>query len=158
MSEPHLAYLNLGSNIQPEANLPKAVELLSKVGEILKISRVWESEAIGADGQNYLNACLSFRCTAALIELKEKIIDPIESALGRVRGEDKFAPRTIDIDIILFDDEPLDYNNWTLPFIVIPLADIYPDFKVPENGELITETATRLRKKFWMEARQGIFG
>ena len=156
MSKPHLAYLNLGSNIQPEASLPKAVELLSKFGEIKKLSSVWESEAIGTEGPNYLNVCLLFRCAHSLAELKEKVVHQTESALGRVRTVDKFAARTLDVDIILFDGKSLNDENWSLPFIVIPLAEIFPEFVLPSSGESIKETATRLRQRVWIETRQGV--
>jgi 2-amino-4-hydroxy-6-hydroxymethyldihydropteridine diphosphokinase len=153
----HQAYLNLGSNIEPEANLTKAVELLSRSGTIKKISSAWESKAIGAEGPNYLNVCLLFECETPLGELKERVIASIESALGRVRGANKFAARTMDIDIVLFDDLALDEKNWELPYVVIPLAEIFPDFNNPVRGETIKETATRLRQTTRMEARRGVF-
>ena len=156
MSELHLAYLNLGSNIQPEVNLPKAVELLSTFGEIQKISKVWESEAVGADGPNYLNVCLLFQSNFTYAELKDKVIYLIETRLGRKRSEDKFAPRTIDIDIVLFDDKPINNDHWTLPFIIVPLADIYPEFIILPGEESVSAMATRLRHKVWMETRHGV--
>jgi 2-amino-4-hydroxy-6-hydroxymethyldihydropteridine diphosphokinase len=152
----HQAYLNLGSNIEPEANLTKAVEMLSRSGTIKKISSVWESKAVGAEGPNYLNVCLLFECESTRSELKERVIASIESALGRVRGENKFASRTMDIDIVLFDDSAMDERNWELPYIVIPLAEIYPDFNNPLRGESIKDTATRLRQTTRMEARRGV--
>ena len=56
----HQVYLSLGSNIQPEVNLPRAVELLQEYGKFIKVSRAWESEAVGSDGPNFLNACVLF--------------------------------------------------------------------------------------------------
>src|SRR5215208_650628 len=58
MSKYHQAYLSLGSNIHPETNLVRAIELLQNYGRIEKISNVWESESVGAEGPNYLNACV----------------------------------------------------------------------------------------------------
>jgi 2-amino-4-hydroxy-6-hydroxymethyldihydropteridine diphosphokinase len=147
----HQIYLSLGSNIQPETNLPQAIQLLHGYGDILKISNAWESKAVGSDGPNYLNACVLFTTPLFLVELKEKVIHPIEAKLGRERSEDKYAPRTIDIDIILFDDQSCNDKFWTLAFVVIPLAEIYPKFQNPLTQESIAETATRLRQKIWME-------
>ncbi|NUQ86346.1 MAG: 2-amino-4-hydroxy-6-hydroxymethyldihydropteridine diphosphokinase, partial [Anaerolineales bacterium] len=96
MSETHLAYLNLGSNIQPEINLLRAVELLHEYGGVLKVSSAWESRSVGAEGPNYLNACVLFKSELLQVELKETIIRPIEARLGRRRSENKFSPRTID--------------------------------------------------------------
>lgn len=158
MNESHLAYLNLGSNIQPETNLPKAVKLLSKYGEILQVSKVWESAPVGTEGSNYLNACLLFKSTFNRIELKTIVIHPIESQLGRKRSRDKFAPRPMDIDIVLFDNISTSDAFWDLAYVVVPLADIYPDCKNPLTRETVYETATRLRQGVWLEMRQGIIG
>lgn len=153
MNESHLAYLNLGSNIQPEVNLVRAVEMLHEYGEVLKVSNAWESESVGAEGPNYLNACVLFRTEFMQVELKERVIRPIEARLGRVRNENKYAPRTIDIDIVLFDGEPYNNRFWRFAFVIVPLAEIHPDYQNPINQENIVETATRLRSQVWMEAR-----
>jgi len=158
MSEIHLAYLNLGSNIQPETNLRKAVELLKAFGEVIQHSQVWESEPVGTTGNNYLNICIQFRTHLDAMALKERVIHPIEAQLGRKRGPDKFVPRSMDIDIILFDDQPISNECWKLAFVVIPLADIYPSFIIPTTGESVLGTATRLRQEVWLETRQGIIG
>ena len=150
----HLAYLNLGSNIEPEVNLPRAVELLSKTGEILKASQVWESEPVGTRGANYLNACLLFKSVHSLVQLKEQVVLPIEAQLGRIRTEDKYAPRPMDIDIILCDDTPVNERVWSLAFVVVPLADIYPEYVIASSKETVLETATRLRREVWLETRQ----
>lgn len=149
----HQAYLSLGSNIQPEANLPKAIDLLYERGELLKISSAWESAAVGSNGPNYLNACVLFSTPLLYAELKDQVAHPIEAELGRKRSEDKYAPRTIDIDIILFDDESCNDKFWNQAFVVIPLAEIYPEFRNPLTRERITETATRLRQTIWLETR-----
>jgi len=156
MNELHLTYLNLGSNIQPETNLVKAVELLNAFGEVIQHSQVWESEPVGTTGNNYLNICIRFRTHFDAMALKERVIHPIEAQLGRKRGPDKFAPRSMDIDIILFDDQPINNECWKLAFVVIPLADIYPNYLIPTTGESVLETATRLRREVWLETRQGI--
>lgn len=158
MSKFHLAYLSLGSNIKPEANLREAVRLLSNYGEVLKASSVWESEPVGTTGPNYLNACVLFKSVFKQDELKEKVTYSIETQLGRIRSADKFAPRTIDIDILIFDKESTG-NNWlALAYVIVPLAEIYPDFQNPLTKEKITETATRLRQDVWMETRKVVLG
>lgn len=153
MSESHFAYLNLGSNIQPETNLVRAVELLREYGRVLKVSSAWESRSVGAEGPNYLNACVLFQTAFRQVELKEKVIRPIEAQLGRQRSENKFAPRTIDIDIVLFDDQPYNDKFWRYAFVIVPLAEIYPAYQNPLLRENIVQTATRLRSQVWMEAR-----
>jgi len=149
----HRAYLNLGSNIQPEINLVKAVQLLQNYGEIHGVSNAWESKAIGMDGPNYLNACLLFISPIIQSELKETVIRPIEAQLGRQRSENKYTPRTIDIDIILFDEKPYNYKFWNYAFVIIPLAEIYPDYQNPIVDESVSQTAKRIHEEVWIEMR-----
>ena len=156
MDKSHVAYLSLGSNIQPEENLVRAVKLLQQYGEIEAISNAWESKSVGAEGPNYLNACISFVCPLSPSGLKEQVISPIEQALGRIRTGNKFAPRTMDIDIVIFDNVSCDDKYWVQAFVVIPLAEIFPTFTNPLTQEPIHETAVRLRREIWMETRQGI--
>ena len=151
-----MAYLNLGSNIRPEIHLVRAVELLQEYGEILKVSSAWESRSVGSQGPNYLNACVLFRTGVMQVELKNRIIRPIEFRLGRVRHKDKYAPRTIDIDIALFDGKPCNDKFWRFAFVIVPLAEIHPDYHNPFTGETIAKTATRLRSETWMQARPGV--
>lgn len=152
----HRAYLSLGSNIEPEINLVRSIELLKKHGRLEKVSSAWESESVGAEGPNYLNACVLLVTSLAQVELKEKALLPIETELGRRRSADKFAPRTIDIDILIFNGESVDNKYWEQAFVVIPLAEIYPEYQNPLTGESIAQTATRLHQQFWMERRSGI--
>lgn len=156
MSESHLAYLSLGSNIEPAINLVKAIQLLREHGKIEKISSAWESRSVGATGPNYLNACVLLVTSFDQKALKPDILLPIEAELGRKRSENKFAPRTMDIDIVLFDNRSCDNKYWVQAFVVIPLAEIYPDFQNPLTQEPIIETARRLRKEFWIEARRDV--
>ena len=152
----HLAYLNLGSNIQPQVNLVRAIQLLQEFGKVEKVSSAWESKSVGAEGPNYLNACVLFSTSFSRTELKEHVTYPIESKLGRKRSENKFAPRTMDIDIVLFDGTSCDDKYWEQAFVVIPLAEVYPDYQNPLTKESVLETATRLRREVWMEARREV--
>jgi 2-amino-4-hydroxy-6-hydroxymethyldihydropteridine diphosphokinase len=157
MSESHLAYLSLGSNIQPERHLVRAIELLKNYGRLEKISSAWESESVGAEGPNYLNACVLLDTPLGQAELKAKGLLPIETELGRRRSADKFAPRTIDIDIVIFDGQSCGDKYWEQAFVVVPLAEIHPAYQNPQTKESITKTATRLRQQVWMEPRPQVF-
>jgi 2-amino-4-hydroxy-6-hydroxymethyldihydropteridine diphosphokinase len=153
MNESHLTYFCLGSNIQPETNLVRAIQYLQELGPVEKISNAWESKSVGAEGPNYLNACIAFTTPLALQELKDQVALPIELRLGRKRTGNKFAPRTMDIDIILFDDRSCDDKSWDKAFVVVPLAEIYPDYQNPIRNEPIQKTAARFRREVWMEVR-----
>src|SRR5689334_4446233 len=129
MNKLQRAYLNLGSNIQPELNLPKAVSLLKEYGEIKTVSHVWESKSVGYDGPNFLNACVLFLTDSQPENIKAEIIHPIEAQLGRVRGADKNMPRTMDIDAVLFDEKPImKPEYWDSAFVIVPLAELLPAF------------------------------
>ena len=156
MNDVHLAYLSLGSNIQPEINLVKAIQLLQQHGRVEKVSSAWESESVGAEGPNYLNACVLFLTPLNQIELKQQILLPIEVELGRRRTENRFAPRPMDIDIVVFDGVSCDDKYWDQAFVIIPLAEIAPDLKNAVRPESIVETAARLRSGCWLEARQDV--
>ncbi|HSL28454.1 MAG TPA: 2-amino-4-hydroxy-6-hydroxymethyldihydropteridine diphosphokinase [Anaerolineales bacterium] len=157
MNELHHAYLSLGSNIQPEYHLIHAVEQLQNYGTLKKLSSAWESESVGAEGPNYLNACVLLSTSMQAEELKQEVLLPLEAELGRQRSADRFAPRTMDIDIVIFDDRSCDPKYWEQAFVVVPLAEIYPKFPHPFLGEQIDETAARLCQKIWMEKRPEVF-
>ncbi|HSM72671.1 MAG TPA: 2-amino-4-hydroxy-6-hydroxymethyldihydropteridine diphosphokinase [Anaerolineales bacterium] len=152
-SDIHEVYLNLGSNIQPEANLVKAIQLLQEYGNVQKVSSAWESKSVGMDGPNYLNSCILLATDYEQASLKERVIRPIETQLGRKRSENKYTPRTIDIDTILFDEERCNQRLWEFVFIIVPLAEIYPLYQDPITNEFITQTAARLRSEVWIKRR-----
>jgi 7,8-dihydro-6-hydroxymethylpterin-pyrophosphokinase len=86
-------------------------------------------------------------------ELKTQALLPIETELGRRRSADKFAPRTIDLDIVIFDGQSCDDKYWEQAFVVVPLAEIDSGYQNPLTKEHISKTATRLRQQVWMETR-----
>ena len=156
MSNTHRYYLNIGSNIEPELNLSKTIGLLAKYGDVQAISNIWESRSVGANGPNFLNACVLFLTAHDLKALKEKIIRFIEASLGRRRGKDKNAPRTIDIDIIMADDKPLNLDRWNNPFVVIPLAELMPKLIHPTQHQMLTRVAARMKSQTWIIKRPDI--
>jgi len=139
----HRVCLLLGSNIEPEKNLPLAVNLLKKQLTILQTSSVWESKAVGSDGANILNAALLVSTSLEAEILKEQVLHPLEAQLGRVRTRDKNAPRTIDLDILLFDQQLLDLNLWQYAYRAVPIAEVLPDYQ-SETGEYLKDAALRL--------------
>ena len=158
MAEYHVAYLNLGSNIQAETNLPRALNRLLAYGEVQKVSNVWESKAVGATGPNFLNVCARFRSTFSKADLKEQVIHHVETELGRIRSANKYASRTIDIDIVIFDDEFINPDSWKLAYIVVPLAEVYPEYRNPKTGETVGDIAARLHQEVWLEMRPVVLG
>jgi len=140
----HLYCLGLGTNITPYQNLPKAIESLRTYVRVEKVSSIWQTPSIGVDGPDFLNAAALVRTRYPPEILKEKILCHIEEVLGRVRSENKFAPRTIDIDILVFNGQIIDDQIWHQPHLAIPVAELLPGLTNPQNGETIEEAASRL--------------
>ncbi len=137
-------YLSLGSNIAPEKNLPRALRLLAEQVRVLGVSRVWQTPPYGTRGAPFLNAAALIETSLPAERLKGEVLRPIEAALGRARGPDKFAPRPIDLDIILYSGRLLEPEMWQRPHLVIPLAELLPDCENPRTGEHLPEAARRL--------------
>ncbi|MBI3314042.1 MAG: 2-amino-4-hydroxy-6-hydroxymethyldihydropteridine diphosphokinase [Candidatus Omnitrophica bacterium] len=135
-------FLSLGSNIEPEKNIPRSLELLKKQLQVEKISSVYETEPVGPAGdKKFWNLALSIRSDDDRKTFGSNL-RKLEEALGRKRDPvNKFLPRTIDIDLL---PQP-DYQNQA--FIMIPLAEIAPRQKDPETGKTFEELAEVLRLK-----------
>jgi len=123
------AYLLLGSNIEPEKHIPQALVALNKspLLEVKKTSATWRTKAVGSEGDDFLNVAVMITTVCELHCVKEMILGEIESNLGRIRTEDKNAPRTIDLDIIVFNNELLDPHVFEFDHMTLPLADLLPD-------------------------------
>ncbi|MEW6028321.1 MAG: 2-amino-4-hydroxy-6-hydroxymethyldihydropteridine diphosphokinase [Chloroflexota bacterium] len=153
MSSLHHFYLCIGSNIQPEIHLPKAVELLRKRGRILAVSAAWESHAVGVEGPNFLNACVAMAAPCPFASAAKHIIRPVESALGRRRTSDKNAPRTIDLDVVLYDQRPSRLEYWAHAFMIVPLAELLPEYVHPILHKELAQAAEDMRKHTWIRPR-----
>jgi 2-amino-4-hydroxy-6-hydroxymethyldihydropteridine diphosphokinase len=140
----HEVCLLLGSNIQPEKNLPLAVSFLRQYLQFRRVSSVWETAAVGAGGPNFLNAALLATTSLDAQALKEQVLRPLETQLGRVRTADKFAPRPIDLDIILWDGLMMEPDLWALVHLAVPIAEILPGYRSVSLDETLEEAADRL--------------
>ncbi len=132
--EAHLAFLSIGSNIEPHLNIPWAIALLREHSPGLSLSGLYETEAFGSVGPNFINLAVRLPTRLAAAALKQDVLAPIETALGRVRQADKNAPRTIDLDITLFDGQVVDAELWVRFYVAAPLAVLLPGFNNPEWG------------------------
>lgn len=150
------AYLNLGSNIEPEKNIVQAIKLLREAGEVKAVSSVWESQSVGYDGANFLNMCILFLTNLQPDEFKEIIIRPIENELGRVRAGDKNAPRPIDIDVVLFNETPHHINTWKFAFVIVPLAELIPNFEHPFEKIWLAKFSEQIQNQVWIEKREDV--
>ena len=150
------AYLGLGSNIEPKKNLPEAIELLKQYGELAAVSSAWETEPVGSDGPNFLNAAALFLTPLTIHDLKNKILRGIEEKLGRQRNSDKNSPRTIDIDILVFNGQLVESELWNFAHLAVPLAEIYPTFAQEDTNLTLKEAARQLRETYFVHRTPGV--
>lgn len=136
-----IVYLGLGSNIEPNNNIAKAKEVLVSRFDEVRFSRTFESEAIGFEGDKFLNLVAEVQ-TEEPLETLMISIKCIENELGRVQGQEKFSSRCIDIDILLYGDycgeTPLQLPRDEIKgnaYVLWPLAELAPDLVEP-GGEL----------------------
>jgi 2-amino-4-hydroxy-6-hydroxymethyldihydropteridine diphosphokinase len=141
----HTATILLGSNIDPENNINKAVNRLIKECVLIKASRIWETEAIGSNGPDFLNSAIVVETSLLKNDLKYQVLRKLEKELGRVRTEDIYAPRPIDLDIIIFDDQVVDQDLWKRSFISSPISDLYPNLRHPSNKKTLLEVSRDLQ-------------
>jgi len=147
------AFLSIGSNIHPVENVQKALELLCKYVRITGVSTVYLTPAEDRPEQpSYYNCVVEVETQTPAIEIKYSILRPIEETLGRSRSGDKFAARTIDLDLILYGDLVLETETLTLPdpqivqraFVALPLQELEPELRLPGSGKSIREVAASL--------------
>lgn len=138
----HQVFLSLGSNIDRDHNIRAGLDALAlRFGQI-GLSPVYESEAVGFNGEPFLNLVVVLYTDVSVGELAQALRD-IEADHGRVRGEKKFSSRTLDIDILTYADKAGEFDGVTLPrdeivkhaFVLKPLADLAPDARYPLTGE-----------------------
>jgi 2-amino-4-hydroxy-6-hydroxymethyldihydropteridine diphosphokinase len=159
-----LAFIALGSNIDPETNLPLAAARLSELGNLIAVSKVYQNPAIADEPQpDYLNAAVLIKTTLDPLAIRDKLRE-IEADLGRIRTADKFAPRTIDLDLCILGDRVLDHELISLPdpdlleraYLTVTLAELRPDFLHPLTGETLEEIANKLQKHMALKSRSDV--
>lgn len=151
--ERNIAFISLGSNISPAENILAAVELLRRYTTVLGVSPVYRSAPQGFLEQDpYLNMAVKVHTLRTPARFKADVNDRIEAELNRVRDpNNKNAPRTIDLDISLWNDAAFEYGGkpWQVPdldilrfaHVAIPLADLAPDLVHPTAKKRLRDIA-----------------
>ncbi len=149
------AFIAIGSNIDPAENVREAIDLLCRQTMLAGISMVYRSQALHRPEQpDYYNCVVEIETAMAAARIKQDLLRPIEDALGRVRTADKYASRTIDLDLIVYDNLKLDGDEIVLPdpdilrrpFLAHPLFELAPDLVLPGFNVPIREVAATLPK------------
>ena len=154
----HQIYISLGSNIERQQNTRAGLGALNKVFGPLTLSSVYESEAVGFAGSHFYNLVVS-AYTGLSVEAVCRQLKEIEDLNGRIRGSKKFAPRTLDLDLLLYDDL-VEFDTYELPrgeiltnaFVLLPLAEIAPQALHPVTGQsyqLLWDAYDKGKQKLW---------
>ena len=141
-----IALLSLGSNVDPETHLRMAIAALRARFDDVVVSPVYRFPAVGYTGPDFLNAAATLRTDLAPAALNDWL-HALEDAQGRDRSGPRYSDRTLDIDIVLFDDAVLSgADNLRIPrdelrhaFVLRPAAEIAPDWTHPVDGRPLAQ-------------------
>ncbi len=123
------AIIGLGSNINPKENIKHAESILSKQFHILASSKFVTTKPIGNRAQaDFLNGAVLLETDLELQPFKTAL-RKIETSLGREENRNRFDPRTIDLDILVWNDKIIDQDFYTRPFIKSAVLELLPNLK-----------------------------
>jgi len=131
---------------------------------VLAVSTVYASPAVGPMGRpDFLNAAALIETTLDPETVRDRLRQ-IEADLGRIRQADRYAPRTIDLDLVLFDDRLVNTPPMRIPdpdllersYLAVTISELDPEFAHPETGEPLAAIAARLGGAAGLEARRDI--
>jgi 2-amino-4-hydroxy-6-hydroxymethyldihydropteridine diphosphokinase len=118
------AVIGVGSNIEPHVFVPAAIRALAAAFGPVHLSRFVHTDPIGRPAQSrYLNGAVLVRTDLPAERLQDRLRH-IEDELGRVRTDDKYAPRTIDLDLVVYDGTPIDPDVGERPFLAAAVAEL----------------------------------
>ena len=139
-------FISIGSNVEPERHVARALDALRQRFGAIDVSPVYRTAAVGFEGDDFLNLVVGFETSLSVEEL-DGALDELEAQAGRRRTEPRFAPRTLDLDLLLYGDAVIDRDGLKVPrreimkyaFMLKPLADLAPALRHPVLGRKMSE-------------------
>jgi len=139
-------YVAAGSNIEPEKNLARALDELEQIFGELAVSPAYRNPAVGFVGADFINFVVGFRTDESAAQVK-RTLQRIEALCGRPRAAPKWGPRTMDLDLLMYDQLVSDEPGLILPrpdllkraYMLKPLADLAPALRHPTQQRTIGE-------------------
>lgn len=135
----------LGSNIDPAKNIREGARKLALHLPIQSNSSVWITPAVGTSGPNFYNAAVLSSTNMDADTLKHSILRLIEEQMGRIRTDNKYAPRSMDLDAIILNDVVLESRLWDTAFILLPVAELYPGLQHPHSRKTLRMLAEEIK-------------
>lgn len=153
-------YISIGSNIDKETNIPSSIKALESRFGKLAVSSIYESAAVGFSGDNFYNLVVGFD-TDLDFKSVAKTLKQIELEHGRTLGSKKFSARTLDLDLLLYDDLIIEDGRLQVPrkeieryaFVLEPLAEIAADERHPISRMSYSELWQRYDKRDVVQTR-----
>jgi dihydroneopterin aldolase/2-amino-4-hydroxy-6-hydroxymethyldihydropteridine diphosphokinase len=140
-------FISVGSNIDADINIPEALRRLQTFVDVCATSTFYRTEDVDRPASPmFSNGVWQIVTKLKPLELKYEVLRRVESKLGRVRTLDPSAPRTIDLDLVLYGNRVVhepdlilpDPKIRTRPFIAVPLLELAPHLKLPDSGESVS--------------------
>ena len=139
-------YVAAGSNVEPRVNLRRALETLHVHFAPLRVSRAYRNAAVGFEGEDFVNLVVGFETTAPVEDVVARLHEA-EAACGRGRDAPKWAPRAMDLDILLYGELVCERPGLRLPrpdlvrraYMLGPAAEIAPGLRHPTLGLTLGE-------------------
>lgn len=147
---PQRVFVSVGSNIEPARNITRGLRELGRYVRLVGVSCFYRTPAIDRPEQpDYLNGVVEIETSLAPLALRDEVLHPVEEAAGRIRTEDRYAPRTLDLDILCHGEELVELPGLRLPdpdiaerpFLAAALLDLDPELTLPGgSGPLAIQT------------------
>lgn len=137
-------YISIGSNVNAENNIRAAIKALQNQFGELRISTIYQNSAIGFEGDDFLNLVVGLETEKSITDFVDSL-HQIEAAQGRCRDTEKFSPRTLDMDLLLYGNDIFESEAITIPrgeitryaFVLQPLAELVPNYIHPVEKQSI---------------------
>lgn len=150
MPEPSAAIIAVGANIEPEKNILAALRALQEEVHVPASSTFYRTQPMGQSEQpRFINGAWRIETTLSALQVKTGLLRGIEEQLGRRRTQDKFAPRTIDLDLVLYDDLVVSNRKVVLPhpdlkraFVYVPAVELLQEMSRQSDDDF----SQRMRK------------
>jgi len=139
-----IAFVGVGSNIEPERNILAALETLVTMTTVTRCSTFYRTAALGRPDQpDFINGVWQIETAMTPVQVKQGVLEAIEGRLGRVRTGDKFESRTIDLDLLLYNDMVthsdmlvLPHGDLERPFMYVPARELLAQMSGGSRGSL----------------------